>query len=194
MSGRRKTLEPAYFDALYESDPDPWRFASSAYERGKYALTISALPKQRYRSAFEVGCSIGVLTHALALRCDAVLAVDAAQAPIAVARNRCADRPTVRFEQMFVPKQWPGGVFDLILLSEFLYFLDEADLAGLAAKTATALAGSGDIVLVHWIGETNYPLSGDQAADLFINLMAPSVEVVRRDRHASFRLDVLSRR
>lgn len=81
MRGLPQTLEPSYFNALYELDPDPWKFASSAYERAKYALTMSALPKQRYRSAFEVGCSIGILTRALSLRCEEVLAVGAARAP-----------------------------------------------------------------------------------------------------------------
>jgi SAM-dependent methyltransferase len=191
MSGL--TLEPSYFNALYESDPDPWKFASSAYERGKYALTMGALPKRRYRSAFEVGCSIGILTRALALRCEAVLAVDAARAPLAEAMRRCADLPTVRFEQMFVPTQWPSGVFDLILLSEVVYYFNEQDVARLASKAAEALASTGNIELVHWTGETNYPLSGDEASELFIRLMGPSIEVMRRDRYPCFRLDVLSR-
>ena len=61
MSEPRPTLQPEYFDALYASDPDPWNFAASPYERAKYALTLNAMPKPRYRSALEVGCSIGVL-------------------------------------------------------------------------------------------------------------------------------------
>ncbi|MGL6044624.1 MAG: SAM-dependent methyltransferase, partial [Sandaracinobacteroides sp.] len=63
------SLPPAYFDALYRDDPDPWRFATSGYEAGKYAATMDALPRGRYGSALEVGCSIGVLTAELARRC-----------------------------------------------------------------------------------------------------------------------------
>jgi hypothetical protein len=92
---------------------------------------------------------------------------------------------------MFVPEQWPQEVFDLILLSEVVYYMDEQDVGRLASKAAHSLAASGDIVLVHWTGETDYPLTGDEAAGLFIDLIAPSVEVVRRD---PYRLDVLSRR
>jgi hypothetical protein len=80
MSRADRTLEPAYFDNVYAADSDPWKFASSAYERDKYAATLAAFPKPRYASAFEIGCSIGVLTSALAPRCDALLAVDAAAA------------------------------------------------------------------------------------------------------------------
>ena len=120
MIEQRKTLEPAYFDALYATNPDPWNFETSPYERAKYALTLNALPKLRYRSALEVGCSIGVLTRSLTSRCDAVLAIDVAKAPLIEARRRCANLPGLRFEQMFVPGQWPDGGFDLILLSAYL--------------------------------------------------------------------------
>ena len=40
----KRSLEPAYFEALYAADPDPWRFATSAYEREKYTATLAALP------------------------------------------------------------------------------------------------------------------------------------------------------
>src|SRR6202046_4143770 len=123
MSEPQQTLEPEYFDALYSADPDPWNFAASPYERDKYSLTLNAMPKPHYRSALEVGCSIGVLTHSLASRCDAVLAIDAAQAALVEARRRCADLPGVRFEHIFGPEQWPGGAFEGILLSEVVYYL-----------------------------------------------------------------------
>jgi cyclopropane fatty-acyl-phospholipid synthase-like methyltransferase len=193
MSGRRPTLRPEYFDTLYAADLDPWKFATSPYERGKYALTLDAMPQPRYRSALEVGCSIGVLTRSLASRCDAVVAIDAAQIPLAEARRRCADLPGVRFERMFVPDQWPDGAFDLILLSEVIYYLSRNDVGRLAARVANSLAKGGSVILVHWTGLTNYPLSGDEAAALFIERIGPAWVVKRGNRYRQFRLDVLSR-
>jgi 2-polyprenyl-3-methyl-5-hydroxy-6-metoxy-1,4-benzoquinol methylase len=194
MTRHVQTLDPAYFDAVYASDPDPWKFASSDYERNKYAVTLAALPKPRYVRALEIGCSIGVLTRALAGRCDAILAVDVAQAPLRRARHRCSDLPNARFEQMFVPEHWPEGAFDLILLSEVVYYMHEADVTRLASRVDQSLAPGGDIVLVHWTEETDYPLTGDEAADLFIAAMRKSAQVQRTHRHFHFRLDVLARR
>ena len=193
MSEPRQTLRPEYFDALYTADPDPWKFAASPYERGKYTLTLNAMPKPRYRSALEVGCSIGVLTQSLAARCDAVVAVDAAQTPLLEARRRCADLPGVRFEQMFVPEQWPDGVFELIVLSEIIYYLSREDVGRLAARVTRSLPREGSVILVHWTGPTDYPLSGDEAAALFIERIHPTCVVKRGDRYRQFRLDVLSR-
>jgi cyclopropane fatty-acyl-phospholipid synthase-like methyltransferase len=192
MSELRQTLRPEYFDALYTADSDPWKFAASPYERAKYALTLNAMPRLRYRSALEVGCSIGVLTRSLASRCNVVVAIDAAKAPLVQARRRCADLAGVRFEQMFVPDEWPGGVFELILLSE-VYYLSREDVGRLAGKVTRSLPKGGSVILVHWTGETNYPLSGDEAAALFIKRMGSTCVVEREDRYRQFRLDVLSR-
>jgi SAM-dependent methyltransferase len=194
MSDPRATLKPEYFDSIYTADPDPWNFADSPYEQGKYAITLNAMPKPRYRSALEVGCSIGVLTRSLALRCDAVVAIDAARTPLVEARRRCADLPGVRFEQMFVPEQWPDGVFELILLSEVVYYLSREDVGRLAARVTRSLPAGGSVLLVHWTGPTDYPLSGDEAVALFIERVGSTCVVERSDRYRRFRLDVLSRR
>ena len=190
----KPTLSKAYFEALYASDPDPWKFASSGYERDKYDRTLAALPRPRYAAALEIGCSIGVLTREVARRCEALLALDVASAPLVEAQRRCADCPHVRFEQMAVPTQWPNGTFDLVLLSEVVYYLCVNDVARLASHVAKALRPQGDVVLVHWTGETDYPLRGDEAAELFIAALDGATYVVRGDRHPDFRLDVLRRR
>ncbi len=193
MSRHHGSLPPAYFDALYAGDPDPWRFAESDYERQKYTATLAALPHPRYRSALEVGCSIGVFTRQLAARCDAVLAVDAAAAPLAAARLRCADLAQVAFAQMQVPRDWPAPAerFDLILLSEVVYYLDAADVRRLAEQVGAAVAPGGDILLVHWTGETDYPLSGDEATAIFLAAIAGRAEVTLSQRMPAYRMDRL---
>jgi 2-polyprenyl-3-methyl-5-hydroxy-6-metoxy-1,4-benzoquinol methylase len=192
MSG--PSLPASYFDALYAADPDPWGFAASDYESDKYAKTLAALPRQRYAWALEVGCSIGVLTRQLAGRCEGLVSIDASGIPLRMARERCRDCSSVRFSQMIVPQDWPDGEFDLILLSEIVYYLCAADVAHLARRVETSLAVGGDVVLVHWTGATNYPLSGDEAAEIFLREVGGFTQVARRERASAFRLDVVTRR
>ena len=52
----------SYFEEMYREDADPWGFETSPYEHRKYAVTVASLPKLRYRSAYEPGCSVGVLS------------------------------------------------------------------------------------------------------------------------------------
>ena len=158
----RPTLGAGYFRRLYAADPDPWGFATSAYERAKYAATLAALPRQRYRAGFEIGCSIGVLTRKLAARCERLLAVDLLAEVVARARARCAGLPQVAFERMAVPDRLPGERLDLIVLSEVGYYLGSTDLDRLSDFIAAALWPRGHLLMVHWTGATDYPLSGDQ--------------------------------
>lgn len=191
MTRRTDSIPADYFAGIYASDGDPWGFTTSAYERDKYAATLAALPRPRYRSAFEPACSIGVLTRALAERCDSLLASDLVGAALDAARARCAACPWVTVRQGAMPAQWPEGRFDLIVLSEFLYFLDRDDLAALVAKVSEAIEPGGDIVLVHWLGPTDYPLSGDEAAEGFMTGAAGFASVIAAERRPEYRIDVL---
>lgn len=192
MTRHTASLTPEHFAGYYADDPDPWRFATSAYEKAKYAATLASLPQARYRSGLEIGCSIGVLTRQLAERCDTILGLDVVPAALEGARATCADRPNARFALGAVPGEWPDGRFDLIVLSEVVYFLDRGDLARLVDRIEAALLPGGDVVLVHWLGETNFPLTGDEAAEGFM-AAARFLRPVRRERTSDYRLDVLAR-
>ena len=189
------SLTPAYFNALYARDPDPWGFETKLYERDKYAATLAALPRPHYGDALEVGCSIGVLTRNLAPRCDRLLALDAADAALQRARQRSADCPGVTFHQACVPQEWPAGHFDLILLSEVLYYFVPADLSRLAERVVDALRPGADVVLVHWLPYTDsdYPLAGDEAVEHFLRAAGDALRPVSASRTELYRLDVLRR-
>ncbi|MCX5387008.1 trans-aconitate 2-methyltransferase [Streptomyces sp. NBC_00083] len=145
----------SYFDAMYRAAKDPWHLAERWYERRKYDLTVAALPRERYRRAFEPACSVGELTRRLAVRCDAVLACDRVPEAVATARRRTRTHPHVSVRHMTVPGEWPEGSFDLIVLSELLYYLDEATLHALLDRAVASLEPGGTLATVHW----NHPVA-----------------------------------
>lgn len=191
MSRHVDTVPPDYFTDLYASNPDPWGFATSPYEQEKYEATLASLPRETYAAALEIGCSIGVLTQRLAQRCTTLLALDVAPSALDTARARCADLSHVRFERAAIPAEWPAGRFDLIVLSEVLYFLSRDDIAASVALMRAALKPDGHLLLVHWLGETHYPVTGDEAADTVIALGDGWLDVVHQERAPLYRIDVL---
>jgi predicted TPR repeat methyltransferase len=191
MSGSRETVPAAYFEQLYRSDPDPWRFESSAYERAKYLTTLAALPRRRYRRACEIGCANGVLTRQLAARCDELLAIDVADTALARARARTVDQPWVRCERLAVPEAFPTGPFDLVLLSEVGYYLASEALCDLRARLAAALSPRGDLVLVHWTPRSDdRALTGDAVHAILLAADGPFRRIAG-GRAPGYRLDVL---
>lgn len=192
MTVRRPSLGGAYFEDLYTRSPDPWGFRTSPYERDKYAATLAVLPRDRYGAALEVGCSIGVFTGLLAARCDRLLALDASPRALAEARRANADLAHVSFAEAVLPGDFPEGRYDLIVLSEVLYYFSEDDLRTVAARCRAALAPDGQMVLCHWLGETDYPLAGDAAAEIFIAASAPRWRPAAARREPAYRLDLLT--
>ncbi len=186
-----RTRDAAHFARLYAASPDPWGFRTSGYERDKYAETLAALPDRRFRSALEVGCSIGELTRRLAPLCDRLLGLDLSDAALREAAATCGELAGVAFRQATVPSEWPDGPFDLVVLSEVLYFLVPDDLAVLARRCLDSLDPGGVVLLVNWTGPTDDPLSGDDAAEMFVAHAAPRLRRVRQDRHPGYRLDLL---
>lgn len=155
-----------YFVALYDASDDPWQLGERWYEQRKYALTMAVLPRHRYRHAFEPGCSVGVLTTALAARCDQVTATDVVPAALDAARTRVAAAGLaagVRLLRRSIEEPWPQA--DLVVLSEVAYYLDEATLRALLLRESARLERGATVVAVHWRHPvSDYPLTGDQAA------------------------------
>lgn len=154
---------PGYFERLYAADPDPWKMETSWYERRKYALTLASLPDERYHSAFEPGCSIGVLTEALAPRCDALLAVELTSAATAIATRRLEAWPNVAVRRATLPEDWPDGPFDLLVLSEVAYYFDADELRQLLDRAVASLQAGATVIGVHWQGPTDYPLTAGES-------------------------------
>ncbi|MBM9476367.1 PIG-L family deacetylase [Nakamurella flavida] len=187
-----ESLDRAFFDDFYTGGADPWGFEDRWYERRKRAVTLAALPRARFRRAFEPGCSIGVLTAELAPRCDELLSTDIAQAPLERARQRLAGSPHVRFEQRTVPRDWPAGLFDLIVVSEIGYYCSRADLAELVRRSAEALTPDGVLLTCHWRHPVaDYPLRGDEVQAAF--RASSGLTVIAEHVEADFRLDLLVR-
>ncbi|GAB4050243.1 class I SAM-dependent DNA methyltransferase [Spirosoma litoris] len=197
MSTPLSTLDQAYFDHVYQANDDPWSFATSDYERQKYEATLAALPNAHYDDAFEIGCSIGVLTQMLADRCSRLLAVDASALPLKAARERLASYPGVTIQQMQLPNEFPDSSFDLILLSEVGYYLAMPDLTRTRQLLIDHLNTNGHLLLVHWTPFVHdYPLTGDQVHDFFLEAAQPNAPLIHltNQRESTYRLDLFQKK
>lgn len=184
-----QAVPPRHFEALYAGSDDPWHFDGSWYEARKRRLLLAALPHERYARAFEPGCATGLLTAELAPRCGALLATDGAERALEVAGRRLERHAHVALRRMWVPDEWPEGAFDLIVLSEFVYYLAPADIDRLALRVRASLTPGGVVAACHW----RRPIAGCALAGDAAHLRLEAVMDLRRvvdATDADFRLGV----
>ncbi len=196
------TLPPEYFDAIYASNDDPWNFATSAYEAAKYARTLDVLPRLSYRRGLEVGCSIGVLTSLLTGRVEQLTALDPNQRALDLTRRRLEAQGllnSVTLLQRRLPYEVPAGPFDLVVLSEVLYYLDSQDLQQALDAVLAALEQGGTLVLVHWTPWVHdYPQTGDAVHEAALQRVAAGqLQHIKAERHGDeqqgYRLDLFEK-
>lgn len=185
-SSSAPSYDHAYFEQLYRREADPWSVLASPYELAKFRHSIQMLRKPMYQCGLELGCSIGGLTRFLAERCRRLTAIDTSRAALDHARIVCA-RPHVAFVQSHLPDGIGGGPYDLLVLSEVLYYFTEAALASLASQLRRAINADTEILVVHWTGDTDYPLSGDRAMDAFRQCMG--ARILQCSRQPGYRLE-----
>lgn len=170
----------SYFDALYSGNSDPWQYQTRWYEKRKRDMCLAVLPQATYKNAIELGCGNGVFSELLAQRCHALLSIDGNNKAVQLASQRLADTPNVRVIQGVIPKvldtladviQRAGVVadaalldafatdqqpFDLIVISEILYYLSPDDIDKVIAWIEQNLASGGTLLCCHW----RYPIEG----------------------------------
>lgn len=143
-------------EQFYNESSDPWGFRTRWYERRKREIVVASLTRQRFSSCWELGCSVGELTAALAPRCDRVFATDGNARAVDEARNRVRDFPHVQVEHQIHPDEWPNERFDLIVFSELGYNFEAETLHAFAERMRGTLLPTGTFVACHW----RYPIEG----------------------------------
>jgi SAM-dependent methyltransferase len=141
-------MSRAYFEARYLI-PDPWRLATSPYERERARASLEALDGRRYARALEVGCGEGLFTARLLDRCDHIVAVDFSALALRRARRRFAGDRRVEVRRLDVRVEDLNQRFDLVVCAELLYYLNARELELVIEGLVRWVAPHGYLCLVH---------------------------------------------
>lgn len=145
-------------DAWYAEQDDPFGVGTRWYERRKRAVVAAALQRERYRLCWDAACGTGHLAQDLVLRCERLVASDAAARAVELTRGRLFGArephgPGVQVLRHRLPAAPPGlSGCDLVLLSEVLYYLDDAARAALPdlLEQVTCGAEAPEVLAVTW--------------------------------------------
>ena len=193
MSSDTASGRANYFDSLYKDNPDPWQYDTCDYEIKKRGDTLSFL-QPHYANACEVGCSIGVLTEALAPLCDRLIGIDISHTAADIARHRLAARSNVEIKVLHVPYQDIDDQFDLLVFSEVLYFFSEPELDTLADFAQRRVLSNGDLLIVTYDGETQTHLNGRSATERFVTAALHAFDLIKAEQRQDYHVRLLRRR
>lgn len=145
-----------YFDQLYQHTNDPWHYETRWYEQRKRDICLALLPKAMYPTTLEVGCGNGVFSQLLASRSKALLCIDGHAKAVALASERLQRYQHVTVQQGLIPQALPNARYDLIVMSEILYYLSADDLQAVITWLKQSLNPAGTLLCCHW----RYPIEG----------------------------------
>lgn len=157
----------AYFDALYEGNKDPWHYQTRWYEKRKRDICLSLLPQSQYGRGIELGCGNGVFSELLAHRCQSLVSIDGNRQAVSLAKQRLAKVCHAQVIHGIIPDIFsalPNSLlqhgpsthnrlqptFDLIIISEILYYLSADDIDIVIAWVQKHLAAGGTLLCCHW--------------------------------------------
>jgi trans-aconitate methyltransferase len=176
------------FERKYVDKPDPWDFATSPYELGRYQAILGAVSSTNYGCIYEPGCSVGVLTQQLSRMAERVVATDFAPSAVEEARRRCAGLRNVDIEVADIRCHRPAPPPNLIVFSEIGYYFPLRELRSLGLFLAEQMAPDGELLAAHWLGHSkDHSLHGHEVHEQ-LRAVLP-LAWVRGTCHDGFRID-----
>ncbi len=188
----RSKSSPGFFESRYKKQNDPWNFAGSEFEQGRFNKIVEALSGRHFHRAFEPGCSIGTLTERLATFCDAVDASDFSPTAVARAAERCAHLRNVHVTCQAFSDKTPLRGYDLVILSEIGYYFRLGKWRTTVAQLAASMDSGCTVLASHWLGHSrDHRLEGDQVHEVL--RAEPLLQLEYEERNPGFRLDRFTR-
>jgi len=138
-----------YFNWKYRRQ-DPYGLLTQDYEIGKLDKTAGVAGEHApFGAILEIGCGEGPLTERLAPMARSTLAVDISDTAVARARERFKQSPDIRVERMDILVDEFPGPFDMVAVSEVLYYLERDQLQGAAERIMGLVKPGGYLLLAH---------------------------------------------
>jgi SAM-dependent methyltransferase len=141
---------------------DPWSLGSSPWEKQRLVRLRDVVADRRYPRVLEIGCGSGHFTERLVPLADSLLGLDVSPAAIEAARARFVSSPFAsrlefRAQNIFEADLRGAGPFDLVVLTETVYYLGWIypffNVAYLARDLLETTSPGGRLLLANTLGE-----------------------------------------
>lgn len=190
-----RAIDVAGFENKFRADIDPWNYTRSRFESFKRGVLLQACGPSRHGRVLELGCAIGETSRGLLRLALHLVAVDASPTALREAARRAPRSQRIRFVRAILPGQMPRGPFNLIVVSELIYYLRPHCFNALADRIHAALAPGGTaVILDHRRPFDDAAIMPALAHRRMRRRLARRMAVLRDVSHRHFDITVLQRR
>lgn len=146
---KQRAIDLEEFERKFAADPDPWKTWSSSFEQMKRRNLRHMVGTGRHGRVLEVAAGNGSNTSMLASRALRLTATEGTASGAELTARAVSGVPRTTVLQLDLAMPFPGPRYDLIVISEVLYYLDARTLSVLANNVANTLQPGGALVLAH---------------------------------------------
>ncbi|MEH6487944.1 class I SAM-dependent methyltransferase [Hyphomonas oceanitis] len=192
MTERPITLEG--FERRFQSDPDPWQTFSSVYELKKRQYLGHAIGNRTYGRCLEVAAGNGSNTCLIAGKALRLVATEGTPTGVRLMESLTGHLENTSVRQQDLAEPMPCRRYDLIVVSEVLYYLTAPVLRNVARGIDRTLVPNGRLILAHH--HERFPDAVHSGQDIharFLNLTHSSWRVEFRKRTSRYVISRLRR-
>jgi len=128
---------------------DAWGYEQRQFESRRFELIMKLASLVPARTALEVGCAEGHLTQRLSPLVRELVACDIVEEAVHRAEANCRECANVRFLCVDVRRQWPAGMFDLLIYSDVLYYFTKREVRNVVCESARHVSPNGHFLFAN---------------------------------------------
>jgi len=133
-----RKITKIYFDLKYKKR-DPYGIYKHAYDT-RYKDMLTLIGPRRFHRALDIGCGEGMFSAMLLDRCNYVEGIDISKSAIVRARKEFRGISALSFFHSDALKLNSFNKYDLLVLAEFLYYLNKHQLKKFIDELAHGVA------------------------------------------------------
>lgn len=146
---RSRAISLAGFEDKFAANSDPWRTRSSAYERRKRDDLSHVVGPGRHGRVLEVAAGNGSNTPMLSCRALRLTVTEGTSSGVHLIRRVVQDEARIDVHQLDLAEHLPGRRYDMVVVSEVLYYLPDRTFSSFAGEVSRTLRPGGSLILAH---------------------------------------------
>lgn len=174
QESKKKNERFSNWNSFYKTE-NPWKYVDSFRDKTRIEIILDYVKWSHSENALDIGCGEGSVTLAASSLVEKISAFDLSSNAVAYAKKN-RGRANISYYQMDATDfRYSNEIYDLILCTEILYYLDDPEKSTLFSEIRKSLSSSGYFLLSSRVDCRDFK---DLDLDKHLDLLAKDFKVI----------------